>query len=651
MKSPLPIALAVAAIAVVALWFAADSADGPQPDSGEAISAGNRELDGATGTLSRDSAPELARNLADPSPGDAVQLDHPYAFTLRVRAIDEFGLPAGGRRVRIAPIGCTQNVMEQRTDDLGRATVEWKGRTSSMRMGLALGRGPLREITIASGASRDITGLVPRDTGGLSFTIVSNGDSNGGLVLGGQGEQKLQLVASTEHEDSVEARDGLHPHARFSDQLLDDAPVAASPEALDALPLIGAVFTSTVTFAPTQSASSDAKDTRGFITGVVFGADGKPAAQQLVALLGDSEAPLANTRSDASGMYRFDGIRPGPARIRAGGQRMGLAEQAVVVGEVVATTANLHLQLGQRIEGKATGADGKPLRGWIVEYESLDGQWVDRALVRDDGAFTMPNLPGGAARLLLRENSNAVPTAIMASVLPDSGLVTFDLSGEAQPKGAISLRLPERAPRVGETAADAASQTARSGESTSDGKFEITFGEAGSVGSTIRLGGDSLRLSNVAKAGSSGAQTASVFAWQVETGFCFSIPRAGDGSFACSGLRAGYYRIEVRDVGLGAVDLGQHFVDGRATLDLGTAQLPRPATLRLKGRSPEQRLELYHRRTVCDVRAVQDLGDRDVVELPAGTWILASQTGEEAPTFREVVLRPGSETVVELATR
>ena len=649
MKSPLPIALAVAAIAVVALWFAAGSADGPQPDLGEAMPQGNRDLDGATGALRGESAPEHARDLAEPSPGDVMQLDHPHAFTLRVRAIDEFGLPAGGRRVRIAPIGCTQNVMEERTDDLGRATVEWKGRTSSMRMGLALGRGPLREITVASGASMDIVGLVPRDTGGLSFTIVSRGDSKGGFVFGGQGEQTLQLVASTEHEDSVEARIGLHPNARFSDRLLDDAPIAASPAALDALPLIGKLFTSTLDAGPKQNAGSAGTDTRGSITGVVFGADGKPAAQQLVALLGDSEAPLATTRSDASGMYRFEGIREGPARIRAGGQRMGLAEQSVVIGKVGATTANLHLQLGQRIEGKAMAADGNPLRGWIVEYESLDGQWVDRALVRDDGAFTMPNLPGGAARLLLRENSNAVPAAIVASVLPDSGPVTLDLSGEAEPKGAISLRLPERAPRVVEPAPDTASQAARS-EPKNDGQVEITFGGATAKDSTIQLG-DSFRLSNVAIAGTAGAPTASVSAWQVESGFCFSIPRAEDGSFTCSGLRTGYYRIEVRDIGLGAVDLGQHFIDGRATLDLGTAQLPRPATLRLKGRSQEQRIELYHRRAVCDVRAVQELGQRDTVPLPAGTWILASRTGEDAPTFREVVLQPGIETAVDLTPR
>ncbi len=650
MKSPLSISLAVAAIAVVALWFASDSTDGPQPDSSEALSQGNPDVDGASSALREESAPRHAPDVVAPSPTSELQLDHPYAFVLHIRAIDEFGLPQGDRRVRIAPLGCTQNVMEQRTDDSGRAILEWKGREKAMRMGLALGRGPLREITVESGATRNVVGLALRDSGGLSFSIVSRGDGKNGFFMGGGGEQKLQLVASTESEDSVEKRAGLHPHGCFSDRLLDGVSAAASPKAIEGLPLVGRAFRSVLQRELQSREVAEVRAGGGTISGIVFGEDGKPAAQQLLALLGDSEAPLATARSDANGEYRFNDVRPGPLRIRAGGQRMGLAEQALHFGGGT-TTANLHLRLGQRIEGKATDQDGKPLAGWIVEYEAHDGQWVDRALVRDDGAFTLPNLPGGAARLLLRENSNAVPTAIVASVLPDSGAVHFDLSGDAAPNGSISLRLPERGSRPTDAASDVAPQNALVGELTKAGQFEISFGGAKNSGSTIQLNGSSFRLSNVVSEGAAGPSAASACAWQVESGFCFSIPRAEDGSFTCTGLRAGYYRIEVRDIGVGAIDLGQYYVDGQGPLDLGLVQMPRPGLLQLIGRKPGQQIELYHRRLTCDVRAVHDLGERDEVELPSGTWILAYRTDEGPPKFREVVLRPGTETAFDLSMR
>lgn len=654
MKSPLPYALAAAVISVVTLWFAAGSAEEPEPRPDDLPEQGNLDVDGASSALREDQRAEQPR-VVDPPPTSALQLEHPHAFTLRVRAIDEFGLPQGERRVRLAPLGCTQNVMEQRTDELGRAAVEWKGREKTMRMGLALGRGPLREITVDSGSPRDIVALVPRDTGGMSFTIVSRGDGSGGFVIGGSGggmaDQKLQLVASTEPEDSVAARGGLHPFSRFSDRLLEGTAAPASPQALDALPLVERTFRSVVRSAPRAGSTTTVHEGNGIVTGIVFGADGKPAAQQLVALMGDTEAPLATTRSDESGAYRFRDVRPGPARVRAGGQRMGLAEQSLVVGGVGATTVNVHLLTGQRIEGSATGSNGAPLRGWIVEYEALDGHWVDRALVRDDGAFTLPNLPGGAARLLLRENSNAVPTAIVASVLPDSGAVKFELSGDAEPKGAIVLRLPERAPRATDAAADSVQQTARGNAASREAPIEISFGGTKIDSANIRLDGSSFRLSNVAIDGAAGSTGSAVRAWQVESGFCFSIPRAEDGSFTCSGLRAGYYRIEACDVGYGTVDLGQHYVDGRSALDLGLVQVPRPATLRLFGRKPGQIVELYHRRPACDVRAAFDLGERDQVELPAGAWILAYRTDENPPTFREVELRPGVETSVDLTAR
>jgi len=643
MKTPLPLVVATAALAAVALWLASGSGDEPNPIASGEPASNAREIENATSAAQDNGPASDARDVVAAGAHDAIDLDFPHAFTLRVRAIDEFGLPQGGRRVRIAPIGCTQNVMEQRTDDSGHAIVEWKGRQSSMRMGLALGRGPVREIVVESGAPRSFVGLVPRDSGSISFTIQASGNGSAAFGFGGDGrEQKLQLVASTDNEDSIDERRGLHPHARFRDRVLDGAPITPSPQALDALPLIGKVFTSVV---GQQTDPAPQDNRRAAVTGVVFGEDGKPAAQQLVALFGEIDVPLATTRTDANGTYRFDTIRPGPARVRAGGQRSGLAEQAFVVGEVGSTTANLNLQRGQRIEGKVTAAAGKSLLGWIVEYEALDGQWVDRALVRDDGAFTLPNLPGSAARLLLREDANAVPTAIVASVLPDSGAVAFDLSGEAEPKGAITLQLQERqrAPSSADT-----EQGSRGAEQADTRPVEISFGGSVSEGATIRLDGSSFRLSNATPDSAAGARIASVFAWQVESGFCFSIPRAEDGSFACSGLRAGWYRLEARDVGIGTVELGQHFVDGKATVDLGVVRLPEPGRLRLEGRGPDTTIDLYHRRSWGDARAAEELGDRTEAEVPAGTWLAMWRTGDGPVVHREVVVEAGKTTILRL---
>ena len=644
MKTPLPLVVATAALAAVALWFVSGSGDEPLPIASAEAANSAREVESATSAAKDTDAASDARDVVAANATDAIDLELPHAFTLRVRAIDEFGLPQGGRRVRIAPIGCTQNVMEQRTDDSGHAVVEWKGRQSPMRMGLALGRGPVREIVVDSGAPRSFVGLVPRDSGSIAFTIQMNDNGWPAFDLGNDvREQKLQLVASTDREDSIEERSGLHPHARFRDRVLDGAPIPPSPQALDALPLIGRVFTSVV---GKQTDPTPQEARRAVVTGVVFGEDGKPAAQQLVVLFGEGDAPLATTRTDANGTYRFDAIRPGPARVRAGGQRAGLAEQTLVVGEVGATTANCNLQRGQRLEGKATAANGKPLQSWIVEYESLDGRWVDRALVRDDGAFTLPNLPGGAARLLLRENANAVPTAIVASVFPDSGAVTFALSGDAEPKGAISLRLPERAPRVDEVAAKQDVQGTPAG--AADRALEILVGGAPNEGATIRLDGSAFRLSTAATNGADGSHAASVFAWQVESGFGFLVPRAADGSFACAGLRAGWYRLEARDVGIGAIDLGQHFVDGKTTVDLGVVRLPEPGRLRLEDRKPGTTVELYHRRAWGDALAAEELGERNEVDVPAGTWLVMWRTGDGRVARREVVVESGKTATLRL---
>lgn len=639
MKSPLPIVVAIAALAAFALWLASDRGAEPQPSVGGEAATEAQKIDALR--VGSDEGPSLAaRDVVAANADEAIDLELPHTFLLRVRAIDEFGLPQPDRRVRIAPLGCTQNVMAQRTDANGRAVVEWRGREPSMRMGIALGRGPVREIVVDSGAPRDFVGLVPRDSGSIAFTIQMNGNGSAAFDLGNDvREQKLQLVTSTDSEDSIDERRGLHPHARFRDRVLDGAPIPPSPQALDALPLIGKVFTSVV---GQQTDPAPQEDRRAVVTGVVFGEDGKPAAQQLVVLFGEGDAPLATARTDANGTYRFDAIRPGPARVRAGGQRAGLAEQTFVVGEVGATSANCNLQRGQRIEGKATAANGKPLQGWIVEYESLDGQWVDRALVRDDGAFTLPNLPGGAARLLLRENANAVPTAIVASVFPDSGAVTFALSGDAEPKGAISLRLPEGVARHDKAASGNGSESANQPAVET---FESSLAGAQTEGGMVLLNGSAFRLSNAA---TDGAHAASVFAWQVESGFGFMVPRAADGSFTCAGLRAGWYRLEARDVGIGAVDLGQHFVDATTTVDLGIVRMPEPGRLRLEGRKPGTIVELYHRRAWGDALAAEELGERNEVDVPAGTWLALWRTGDGPIARREVVVESGKTATLRL---
>ena len=434
---------------------------------------------------------------------------------------------------------------------------------------------------------------------------------------------------------------------------------------LSGLRLVGSSYASIssfrVTFSPSVEQGPDANQF-GTVRGTVFGEDGNPVANQVVCIGPSLDRSTQQTRSGDDGTFTFENQPIGPAEIRAGGGPQGLGRTTVLVVARGTTSANVNLRREQCIEGTALGENGKPLEDWFVEYEALDGSWVDRTRTRDGGKFLLANLPGGPGRLLLREEAHRVPTAVVPSVLPDSGPVAFDLASDRWPNGGIVVRVPEGNPLA--TAATSPEQPtpARAPDKAPESPatpIVLTFGDSngGAGNSTLHLDANSFRLADIVRervnSGPSSTSTnptgIAVYAWQQESRLGFTIPRGEDGAFACGRLPPGYYRIEFHDVGSGWVDLGTHWIDGKGALDLGTVTRPPTGRLVLENRKPEMNVELYHQRACGDVRAARDLAERTDVALPAGSWRVLWRVGEDEIQSRAFVLQAGTTTVVDLA--
>ena len=556
--------------------------------------------------------------------GRGPDLDHPHAFSVRVRALDEWGLPASGRRIRLAPIGCSRNILDEETDSDGVATLQWRARQPHMRIALAVGHGGAREFDVEAGTTRELVVLPGRQSGGFSFRI----EGGGGLSLGDMGRAitldgstLTQRFASVGDDDGeVRAAVGMHPHARFADRLLPGwSPAESDGGATESTQLGIQLSAGAFSFVMGQG-ERESNPGFGVIQGMVFGEDGKPAANQNVVYGVEDGRPLHRTTTEQDGAFKIPRARLGPVFVRAGGGAAGLAQESALVVDQGPTTVRLHLRRGQRIHGRAVGEEQKPLSGWWVCYEALDGSWVDRTKTNEDGSYLLANLPAGAGRVLLCEQPTRVPSAIAASVLPDSGPVDFVLAGDAAPRGGIKAVLLE--PLRSEPTPQSQPTQPRPARLELDG---LTIAASGSGPGSVSLHG-----------------------WHLGTGLGFRIPRADDGSFQCGGLPAGYYRVEMHDLGIGWVDLGQHYVDGKGTVDLGVIQRPATGTLAISGRPPHTTIELYRRMPWGDAQAAQEFGERTEAELPVGTWLLFQRTVDLAPEVREFEIRPGQTSTVAL---
>lgn len=517
---------------------------------------------------------------------DDAALSLPFGFELEVRVLDVLGLPVEGARVLLAPSGCRLDELPDRTDAAGTARVAWRGRSPSMSMVVATraeqGRDAMRQLVVHAGspalavfggsarrgAQLRLVGGSPGADGTLSFVIQAEPPAGNGVPVLAVDGLVLQQGAFA---DNPRFGEGMHPAAGFADvQWL--AQEAQQEAALDIGELFaGGSFTihargGGIRFADQTAAAAAAAPPPTRLEGTVYGEDGKPCANCAVAWGTEIDRPRGRTDTDANGAFRFDDVPEGALELRAGGGDAGLQHVTVRTMAGQTATVAVHLQRQITVRGRAVAADGKPLEGMRVEWVGSEIPWFDGCTVAGDGSFVLPNLPGGTGRLLLFRNrqSPGVPVLVSDDVLPDSGEVALRLdpavcSGELQ----LEPALPEGVDR---------------------GAVEArVFQEATGRGTTLRKAKDSNR-------------------------------------FALSGLPAGWYRVELGGPGLGWIDAGRHYVDGKSVVDLGRVALPPFGMLRLvlpaaaadgaahtDDGKPVFAVEIHHRRADCDVRIMDPL--------------------------------------------
>lgn len=622
-----------------------------------------------------------ARELVEPEPVAALhpELAHAFEFELCCTVLDSYGLPVPGAQFVFAPLGCSLNPWPAATGPDGTTVLRWRGKQSSMQMAVGVraagDRGPVLQLVeahaalkqhVAFLAERPLPGKQLGQDGAIVQLIqaAEAQNNNAGCEFAAQ-QQDCQschakpnaLITATML--SVELG-SLHPGARFVDPLLTQpTPEAVSPRSastrdrflaaslaqhgagpeqdaarvllvqnwLQTNARIQAVTATGTVFARTARAGEDvrsdgwrlagmalgakisggsvafvlrqppASPTTGRIAGRVFGSDGRAVAGAAVVIMRDDMRPEQSTTTDATGAYSFNHVRPGNVQLRAGGRDEGLALQPAQVAAATTTPADLSLNRGRAIVGQVLGADGKPLRGWRVEFVATHEPWIDACETREDGRFVLPNLPGPGRLLLFAPDGPRLPAAVEPYVVPGAGDVCIDLRTRGEPKGVLLIPL-RCSPGVG--------------------------------GAEARV-------------------------WHLESGRGVTIQPEED-AFLLQGLATGSYRIEVGADGSGWRDLGTHWVDGKALTDLGVVDLDRPCHVSIvkpdgSGLPPSTRVELYRRRTDCDVRADGvKLALRDAILLPAGDWLVLWREDHGRLGVRTFACRAGESVEVPLAS-
>ncbi|MCY2955555.1 MAG: carboxypeptidase-like regulatory domain-containing protein [Planctomycetota bacterium] len=567
-------------------------------------------------------------------------LEHGFAYALDVEVIDRTGLPVVGAKVLLAPIRCRLDEVAQRTDDSGKLHVEWRGRSAAMAMVIATTaseqRDSMCQLLVQSGSPRRIVLGGRRGSGGATLHLVSGGDSlaMGGMTFmieGGSGNTDLnQLLSSivlqqSSFDDNPKMRAGLHPFASFGDvQLL--APVGKKDSGATVLSRHGLSFNlggGEFSFGVTQPTEKAAGAVEGAvlqparIAGIVYGEDGKPVARCPVCWGTDVDRPKKRTETDEAGVFKFDSVPEGKLELRAGGALAGMQHAAVSTARGVLTKVIINLKREITVRGNVIGEDNKPVPGCRIEWVGTNNLWNDSATSQQDGAFWITNLPGGEGQLLLWSEDDAVHLPVAwITVLPDSTMLTLHRDSTIT-SGQIVLEplLPD--------GCDKAAIEAR------------IFQEETGRGSAMA---------------------------KIENSNQFSIQH----------LAVGWYHVELGGPGLGWVDAGRHYVDGKNKVDLGRLQLLSPGTARLQlpaaalephvGTSlkvtagagtaiegqPSASVEIYVRRADTDVRveelAIAALG-QPLVLAPGDYFVMWKlESGETSSVPFKVTA--GSETLV-----
>lgn len=591
----------------------------------------------AGGDVPRDDAPATTTRTATAAPAtepvsrdvvaapatapDEAILDHPFTHELEVRVVDRLGLPVPNAVVLLAPSGCRLDQVAERTDDEGFVRVSWQARAAAMAVVVATRSSdvaqamhavtsqagtPTQLVLGGSRRTRATFRLVPRVSGGGSLELVQsggNGKLGPALSLAIEG---IVLQEST-FGGNPQMRAGRHPFASFADVQWSERPAETAQAPRFTAGSASFSFEMLTTAARRQSGDDGERHAR--IEGIVYGEDGRPCARCPVAWGNLPDRPSGRTETDGEGAFRFERVPEGTLHLRAGGGDDGL--QRLTVSTLKDQTSRVDVQLKREAtaRGRVVPTSGD-LAGddWRIEWVGVQTPWFDACDLGDDGTFVMPNLPGGAGDLLLWRDTDAgsLPLVRVPNVRPDTGEVEirYDPStcrGE--------LRIEPLLP---------------------DGT------EQGSVEARIV---------------------------QEETGRGAPMSKLEHGNqFGLGGLAAGWYRVEIGGPGLGWVDAGRHWVDGRGLVDVGRVPLPGSGTVRID--RPEHAtvassetdgvpdVEIYDLRDDCDVRVEpSDAITEEPLRLPVGDYLVFWRTAAGTTEFEQFSVHANREVEIDCDRR
>ncbi len=556
----------------------------------------------AAGALDTAKQSPTAERVAAEGPAPEPWLLHPFTMELEVRIVDPLGLPVQGHTLQLAPFGCPMCNAPAATDADGRVLVSWRSRTPSMEIDFAEPLGLRRRLQVEQGKRTSIV-LLGEASSGQSFRLVSSTNGNGNVaVLGDVPVLSSFFRANSFGGGDTGMRAGLHPFASFGESCLVpiDPPTEEGP-ASEVTFTLGSRNISFSLDALTFKVDNDGKAGNAApeaarIAGTVFDEQGKPQAKTAVALLGAGPQPVQRVETDDAGAFVFENVVAGNYTVRAGGDRAGLGTSSAVA-TTGTTPTTVHLRTGSCIRGRALDAAGKAMANARLEWRAADGSWVDGTRTGDDGSFVFANLPGGPGSVLLfpGDGERRLPLAQQPALLPDTGDVLL------QPKDA----------------------------------------------------GSSLRVQPIRTAGA-GAPT--VRAWQIDTGLAMRMkaPEGEGDTWTLDHLPAGFYELEAHSKDAGRKPLGRHWLDGKATVDLGRVELAKSGEIAftlppglLPASAEQQACELYQLRRDTDVRGEASPPPLDkAIRLPIGDWVFAFKAADGSVRFHRFSVRAGERTVI-----
>ncbi len=540
---------------------------------------------------------EVSAPVHAPDPARLIdeELALPFLYVLAVRTLDENGLPVPNASLRLAPVRSSLNQAASVSEVHGWTTILWFGKQAEMDVDVQLGPQTSlfgsRRVHLSAGIPAELALLgngAQAATGALRMTRSPHPHARFGdrFVSSRVPDPITEAARKQQIRRQMDFRGEDDPE-RFKEQKEQQ-----SVERFQAVPK--RLF---VSAAPEPGASH--------VTVIVLDERGRPAPNCLVALGRGVDGTELSRVTDKQGESVFDSVQPGWWEARAGGGSAGLARERLFIQAGNPMRWDAQLDRASRLAGHVFDAKGRPAKGKLVRYESIpnavarashvrvsfeDGEkelisesaesllpaldalrapWVDSATVDQDGSFELANLPAGLGRLLVlsAENSDGPALYVEESLLPR----VHDLE----------LRLPA---------------------SMGSLRVQIVLPELWQS--------ESVELRAISET----------------TGRGHSFAREGD-RCRCAGLITGWYRVEAGAGVLGWHDLGRHFVDSGADVEIGVFAPPAPAAVRVllpvKLKEGERGLGLtfYLRRPDIDIRGEPDnLKGNEPLHLPAGEY-------------------------------